>query len=267
MSYVITVGFAVLMALDGSYGLLAICSLFVGLVPLHFGARTSAETDPIRYIITAFVLKYVVFSTGMMEAMNQVPNEINALHFHDLLFIIPVVIFAITDADKKKFSIAHLLGENSPFGFVVVDQTGLYVEMNRAYSEMVGWPMNELIGKKKYLDITPARYHAKGVEALKSLNGTDVSFDPFVKYYFGKDNVERGCVIQGFRAAKRGNQFFHFSIAIPFEYQALVTEHLEQRMKEMIVSADKMEQTIPLMQKVAERLVIDDEGRVILKDV
>jgi PAS domain S-box-containing protein len=80
------------------------------------------------------------------------------------------------------------LHESMTDAFASVDMTGRLVEVNRSFEEMVGYTQDELI-HLSYLQLTPARWHAREAEIVETQVLTRGYSDIYEKEYIHKDGT------------------------------------------------------------------------------
>ena len=100
----------------------------------------------------------------------------------------------VEDIDERKLAQKALqesqeklsgLFELSPLGIALTDMNGKYVEFNKAFQEICGYPAEEL-NSLDYWTLTPREYEAQEAAQLESLNTTG-RYGPYEKVYRQKN--------------------------------------------------------------------------------
>ena len=90
---------------------------------------------------------------------------------------------------------------------------GRFVEVNKAYENLVGQTSGELFGLN-FSNITPSQYKERNDEIMKDLRTTG-RFGPFTKEYFRKGGKDRIKVTLWGAILEIGNTDFIWTVAIP----------------------------------------------------
>ncbi len=112
---------------------------------------------------------------------------------------------SISDIDQQKLSQKQLadseekfrfLYEESPLGLALCEMDGSFIDVNKAYLDIIGYSSLDEIKKLSYWDITPKEYEEVEIEQLKSIN-TLGKYGPFEKEYFRKDGKRIPVLLNG----------------------------------------------------------------------
>jgi len=98
----------------------------------------------------------------------------------------------------------------SPLGIALTDMNGRYIEFNKAFCEICGYPPDEL-KKLDYWTLTPQKYERQEAEQLESLSRTG-RYGPYVKEYRQKDGRLIPIQLNGTLITGRNGQKYIWSI-------------------------------------------------------
>ena len=102
------------------------------------------------------------------------------------------------------------LFELSPLGIALTDMNGQYIEFNRAFQEICGYPLEEL-NRLDYWKLTPKKYAKEEEKQLESLRTTG-QYGPYEKEYIRKDGTLIPVRLNGLLIAGRDGKQYIWSI-------------------------------------------------------
>lgn len=102
------------------------------------------------------------------------------------------------------------LYELSPLGIVLTDMNGRYIEFNEAFSDICGYPADEL-GSLDYWTLTPREYETREAEQLASLSDSGY-YGPYEKEYMRKDGTRIPIELHGTLVTGKDGERYIWSI-------------------------------------------------------
>ncbi len=100
--------------------------------------------------------------------------------------------------------------EMSPLGIALNSMDGRYIEVNKAFSEMVGYSLVEL-NRMSYWQLTPKEYEQQEAEQLQSLAETG-KYGPYEKEYYHRDGNRVSIRLNGVLITDSDDQQYIWSI-------------------------------------------------------
>jgi PAS domain S-box-containing protein len=149
------------------------------------------------------------------------------------------------------------LYELSPLGIALTDMQGRFIEYNKAFLDICGYPEDEL-DALDYWTLTPKKYEADEARQLESLQKTG-RYGPYVKEYIRKDGSLISVQLNGLLITGRDGKKYIWSIFEDITERKRI-EAVSRRHKEML---DEAQQLVHLgswdMDLVANHMVWSDE--------
>ncbi len=104
----------------------------------------------------------------------------------------------------------RLLMDNTPVGLALTRMDGSLVEVNQAYADIIGYPVDEVLGMT-YWQITPREYEPQEQEQLASLEATG-RYGPYEKEYIHRDGHRVPVRLSGLIIQRDGERYIWSSV-------------------------------------------------------
>lgn len=120
----------------------------------------------------------------------------------------------------------------SPVGLNLCDLSGVWIESNPAFLEIIGYSKEEADGGLSYWDLTPREYDDAEEEQLKALTSTG-RYGPYEKEFIRKDGSRIPVRLNGFIITRNDKQYIWSLIEDMTDQRQLEANLTEERCKSL----------------------------------